>query len=213
FTVSFPAETQAAGYQAQSFNGPLEGVRCRRTIVRSPLFLGLAPRTDPVNGSPFVDMKDVVQAGQAAMVFYFDRRTIEARLVALGLVNQQVPIDGTAYSNRSGRGFAGLTYLGIAANNLAGSAVRLEQNSPNPFNPVTKIRFATSKAGNVALRVYNVSGQLVKTLADRNFEAGAHEITWDGKNSAGLQTSSGVYYAKVSASGGANDVIKMVMAK
>ncbi|HEX7078752.1 MAG TPA: hypothetical protein VF363_10035, partial [Candidatus Eisenbacteria bacterium] len=46
FTVSFPAETQAAGYQAQSFNGPLEGVRCRRTIVRSPLFLGLAPRTD-----------------------------------------------------------------------------------------------------------------------------------------------------------------------
>lgn len=209
-TLSFPAETQAAGYQAVSFNGPLEGIRMRTTILRSPLMLGIRPKIDPRLGSPFPEFTD--HSTNSTTVTWV-RRELVARLVALGLVNQNIIADVTAYSNNTGRGFKGFGVIRLATASLAGSAVKLEQNSPNPFNPVTKIRFASSKAGNVSLRIYNVRGELVKTLANRNFEAGAHEITWDGRNSAGQQTSSGVYYAKVSAAGGNTDVIKMVMAK
>lgn len=215
FTMSFPAETKAAGFQCQSFNGPAEGVRMRRTIFPSPTFLGLRAKFNLALDASGVlpDYKDVVLGGEPGIVVHYDRRTIASRLVSLGLVNQLVPVQGRAYSNLNGRAFQGFAYLTLSTSSLAGSAVKLEQNSPNPFNPVTKIRFATSKSGNVALRIYNVRGELVKTLANRNFDAGSHEVTWDGKNSAGLQTSSGVYYAKVSAAGGSNDVIKMVMAK
>jgi len=63
--------------------------------------------------------------------------------VALGLVNQIVPCQVTAYSLPAAASFQGFGYLKISANNLAGQAVRMEQNAPNPFNPVTKIKFAS----------------------------------------------------------------------
>ena len=116
-------------------------------------------------------------------------------------------------SNIVGRTFQGFGILHLSGSSLAASAVRLEQNSPNPFNPVTKIRFAVSKDSKVALRVYNVRGQLVKTLANERMAQGMHEVNWDGRDASGSHVASGVYYARVAADGGATDVIKMVMAK
>jgi hypothetical protein len=215
--ITFPPETNAAGYQAQSFNGPLEGVRMRTSIVISPTMWGLAARVathdcrhQGICGAPFPDYEDKVLAGIQTINCRWDRRTMEARMIALGLVDQEVPVTVEAYSNVVGRTFRGYGIVGVSTSNLSGSAVRLLQNSPNPFNPMTKITFANSKAGNVELRIFNVRGELVKTLAKQWFPQGEHTLSWDGSTEKGARASSGMYYAQVKSSG-ATDKIKMML--
>ena len=67
------------------------------------------------------------------------------------------------------------------------------QNSPNPFNPVTKIEYGVPASGNVRLAVYNLQGQLVRTLVSGFKQAGYGEVTWDGRNDHGESVSSGIY--------------------
>jgi flagellar hook assembly protein FlgD len=57
---------------------------------------------------------------------------------------------------------------------------QLAQNYPNPFNSTTVIRFQMAKAGRVAIKVYNVLGQKVRIVEDGYYEAGWHEIQFDG---------------------------------
>lgn len=73
-------------------------------------------------------------------------------------------------------------------------AYSLEQNYPNPFNPTTTIRFALPEAGPASLKIYNVRGQLVQTLANGSFEAGVHSFAWDGTNAVGEKVASGLYF-------------------
>ena len=74
---------------------------------------------------------------------------------------------------------------------------QLAQNYPNPFNPQTTIAFSVNDRGLVTLRVYDVAGGLVRTLAHEEFTAGAHTKVWDGRNDAGSPVSSGVYFYKL----------------
>ncbi len=64
---------------------------------------------------------------------------------------------------------------------------------PNPFNPETNVRFSLCRDSKVDLKVYNVKGQLVRTLCDEVLPLGNHEITWDGTDNAKKSVSSGVY--------------------
>jgi len=208
--MSFPPETQAAGYQCIDLNGAREGVRLRTGgILPSPTVMGLNTKVNPATGLPYMQVSN----GSETITTYVQRRRIESRLVALGLINKTVSIQVDAYSNIVGQRFRGFGLLKVSTSSLAGSAVKLEQNSPNPFNPMTKIRFAVSKDSHVALRVYNVRGQLVKTLVNERMGQGMHEVSWDGKDRTGSHVASGVYYAKVASDGGNQDVIKMVVAK
>lgn len=70
----------------------------------------------------------------------------------------------------------------------------LDQNYPNPFNPSTTIRFTLPLDKAVSVRIYDVSGRVVRTLIDHQFMyKGAHEITWNGETEAGVQAASGTY--------------------
>lgn len=73
----------------------------------------------------------------------------------------------------------------------------LDQNFPNPFNPRTTIRFGLRSRGPVGLRIYDVSGRLVRTLVDSELEAGPHRVVWDGRNNGGSQVASGVYFCRL----------------
>jgi|GEM_PF-6044129 len=72
---------------------------------------------------------------------------------------------------------------------------------PNPFNPDTNIRFSLASEGNAELRVYNIRGQLVKTLVSGAQSAGAHEVTWHGRDDHDRPVASGVYLLRLSAGG------------
>ncbi|UCB51592.1 MAG: T9SS type A sorting domain-containing protein [Candidatus Zixiibacteriota bacterium] len=80
--------------------------------------------------------------------------------------------------------------------------VRLHQNHPNPFNPETKIKYSVEVGGavQVGVRVYNVAGQLVKTLVDEVKSPGEYEVIWNGRNENDDQVASGVYFYRLQVS-------------
>ncbi|MDD3103297.1 MAG: C25 family cysteine peptidase [Candidatus Cloacimonetes bacterium] len=69
----------------------------------------------------------------------------------------------------------------------------LHSNFPNPFNPSTSIRFSLKEAGPVKLNIYNLKGQLVKSLVNSELSAGNHQISWNGKDERGASVASGIY--------------------
>ncbi len=73
----------------------------------------------------------------------------------------------------------------------------LAQNTPNPFNPRTTLRFTLPAAGRARLAVYSVAGQLVRVLADGPMDAGRHGLVWDGLDDAGRSVASGVYLCRL----------------
>jgi hypothetical protein len=73
----------------------------------------------------------------------------------------------------------------------------LSQNYPNPFNPTTTIDYTLRDRTQVKLNIYNVAGQLVRSLVNDVKTSGAHTVTWDGRNNAGQTVSSGVYFYKL----------------
>jgi hypothetical protein len=71
---------------------------------------------------------------------------------------------------------------------------KLEQNYPNPFNPTTSIRFALPMNKEISIKIYDILGNEVKTLIDKQeFEKGGYEVTWDGTNNLGKSVASGQY--------------------
>jgi hypothetical protein len=75
-------------------------------------------------------------------------------------------------------------------------ATELYQNYPNPFNPATNIKFALSKSGKVELSVYNIAGQLVRKLVDKEISAGFHSVKFEADD-----LNSGMYFYKLKANG------------
>ncbi len=73
----------------------------------------------------------------------------------------------------------------------------LSQNHPNPFNPQTEIVFGLPKAGFVTLKVYNILGQEVITLVEKDMAAGRYRISWSGTDKSGRAVSSGVYFYRM----------------
>jgi photosystem II stability/assembly factor-like uncharacterized protein len=73
----------------------------------------------------------------------------------------------------------------------------LEQNYPNPFNPETSIAYQLPKDAHVSLQIYNLSGQVVATLVNGKMSAGHHNALWNGRDEAGGQLPSGVYFYRL----------------
>jgi len=75
----------------------------------------------------------------------------------------------------------------------------LEQNYLNPFNPTTIIRYQLPKTTQVVLKVYNISGQEVRTLFNARQSAGVNAVVWDGRDQSGKEVSSGIYIYRLQA--------------
>ena len=75
----------------------------------------------------------------------------------------------------------------------------LHQNYPNPFNASTQINYDLPEATKVTIKIFNINGQLVRTLVDGLVPAGYHIVIWDGRDSSGMDLSSGVYIYKLNA--------------
>ena len=90
-----------------------------------------------------------------------------------------------------------LDYFGLAPSALPtpvpDAAQFVVANYPNPFNPATKISYVVPRAGHLSLKIFNVRGELVRTLIDGQVEISG-EVMWDGTNNKGSDVSSGVYF-------------------
>ncbi len=88
----------------------------------------------------------------------------------------------------------------------------LHDNYPNPFNPETTISFTTSGDYSTTLQIFNIKGQIVKTLVDNKLTAGFHSFKWSGDNDKGEKVTSGIYFYKLE-SGDQHQIKKMILMK
>ena len=89
----------------------------------------------------------------------------------------------------------------------------LHDNVPNPFNPLTTIRYELPVTAAVSLRIFDVSGRLVAVLKDGEVEtAGRHEVVWRGRDRSGRQAAAGVYFYRMEG-GGFGQTRRMVLVK
>ena len=100
----------------------------------------------------------------------------------------------------------------VSTNDPIALETRLIGNYPNPFNPETSISFHLANSQNVEIGVYNIRGQLVKTIINDTLEKGNHTITWNGTDSNNTAVSSGVYFYKF-ISADLTQVNKMILLK
>ena len=90
----------------------------------------------------------------------------------------------------------------------------LHQNFPNPFNPDTTIKYDLAESADITLQIYNVLGQVVRTLvASEAQNAGRYQIRWNGMDERGVPVSSGIYFYQISADGKFSDVRKLMLLK
>ncbi|MCX5800005.1 MAG: T9SS type A sorting domain-containing protein [Candidatus Eisenbacteria bacterium] len=86
----------------------------------------------------------------------------------------------------------------------------LLENHPNPFNPVTRIEFGLDEQARVSLRIYDISGKVVRTLVQESMSAGRHNATWNGEDESGMAVASGIYVCRLEA-GSKTALRKMVL--
>ncbi len=115
---------------------------------------------------------------------------------------ESVPITDTVTINYVGNDDPGIPAL----------ITELQGNYPNPFNPSTTIRFSVKEAAPVSLEIYNLKGQLVKTLVNGEKSSGNHSVIWNGLDNNNQPASSGVYFYKMRA-GTYSSTKKMIMMK
>lgn len=112
--------------------------------------------------------------------------------------------DNTVF--RDGFHFDSFLIQGVGFNPYSGTgdlpaATRLAGVQPNPFNPSTSVRFELARPAKVLVRVYDVSGRLIRTLADGPRAAGPQDVAWDGRDGNGQPAPSGLYLFRLTADG------------
>lgn len=101
----------------------------------------------------------------------------------------------------------------IGDNSIRPSEFELSQNYPNPFNMETTIMFSLEEAGHVDLEIYDILGTRISTIFSGNVEAGEKMVVWDGRESAGKEQSSGVYFYRLKTARGGSVTKKMTLLK
>jgi hypothetical protein len=144
------------------------------------------------NGSEWSILGKVWTAQRKAIVVSGNEIYIVGVLLSAagGINGDEIPSYGIAHWTE--------TVVGID-DRPAPSISSLDQNFPNPFNPVTTIRFQLEESSRVRLDIFDVRGALVRTLVDGARPAGGNLVTWDGKNDSGQTVSSGVYFYRLTA--------------
>jgi hypothetical protein len=107
--------------------------------------------------------------------------------VATAVFSSICPIGGTA-----------LIALDVPGLNDGSQFVDFMRLKGNPsYSGRATVEFGLREADRVEMRIFDVTGRLIRTLADRNFEAGNHTLVWDGSDNSGKQVSRGVYFTQL----------------
>ncbi len=103
--------------------------------------------------------------------------------------------------------------LGVEDEHQADAPFRLDQNYPNPFRTPTQIAYQLAQAGRAQLRIYDVTGRLIRNLADSPKESGNYIAEWDGLNDSGHAAASGVYFYELTVDSRVRVIRQMTLLK
>ena len=147
-----------------------------------------------------MDLKsDVLNDQVSCLMISYDGKLIsvgEQSLIKLSDdPDLEIEIEKAEIADADGR----VMNIEMKANAVIPSSFALHQNHPNPFNPVTEIRFDLDTQVRVTLSVYNILGQEIIRLADQDFPAGSHTVIWDGTDEYGQAVASGIYLYRIQA--------------
>ncbi|MEO8169009.1 MAG: FlgD immunoglobulin-like domain containing protein, partial [bacterium] len=126
---------------------------------------------------------------------------------ALWALNMVSPAAGFTYGWAAGATGTIVRYRRIPPTSVSNgeneipTVFALDQNFPNPFNPTTTIRFSLPEQATVSLKIYNLLGQEIANLASGDMPAAFHNVVWSGRNQAGSQVASGMYFYRLEATG------------
>jgi hypothetical protein len=147
--------------------------------------------------SAYVDSANELSQGNVEYVFsYEDSKGQESALASISLnpsrLQAKYGIAGNKYP------YFEVKFTTNDVENIVPMEYTLGQNYPNPFNPSTILSYSLPQAAKVRLDIYNLKGQLVKTLVNTHQEAGQHNAVWNGKDMNNRSVASGVYLYRLS---------------
>ncbi|RPG61473.1 MAG: T9SS C-terminal target domain-containing protein, partial [Flavobacteriaceae bacterium TMED238] len=102
--------------------------------------------------------------------------------------------------------------LSLKNNKILPNVFALHQNYPNPFNPKTIIQYDLPIESNVKIIIYNILGNMTKSLINNKQDAGFKSIQWDATNNHGKKVSAGLYLYSIEA-GNYRQTKKMILIK
>ena len=108
---------------------------------------------------------------------------------------------------------AGIPVTDVEEQNTVPLTFTLHQNSPNPFNPSTRITYVTPEAAQVTLNIYDVLGRHIRTLTDQQQAAGEHSVIWNTMNEQNQTVPAGLYFARINIGNRYTKSIKMMLIK
>jgi hypothetical protein len=165
-----------------------------------------------VGGASFWDIQTTATfTGMVEVCFNYDEAALvgnEADVVLLHY-DAAVPewVDITTTRDAAGNQVCGMTLnlspFVVATEGIVSGAPDVTvkrwglRNQPNPFNPMTTVFLEIPRSGSVRVEIFDLAGRRVRTLANGFYEAGGHELVWRGRNDAGGDVSSGVYFVRL----------------
>ena len=76
-------------------------------------------------------------------------------------------------------------------------SLALMPNYPNPFNPSTRITYSIPEQGHVSLKIYDVTGRLIRTIVEESKAPGTYTVDWNGLNDQGRNAATGTYFCRL----------------
>ncbi len=187
--VGLVVPVELVSFTAVSENG---AVRLEWTTMSERDNLGFHVHRSEVEAGPYVRITDQLIPGAGT----------SSEPHSYGYVDEGVQAGLTYWYKLADTDLTGgVTVHGPVSVVVLPAACALYQNTPNPFSAMTMIRFSLGEQGLVAVRIYNVAGELVRTLQDGRLEAGVHGISWDSRDGAGRDVPPGAYVCTLVANG------------
>ncbi len=106
----------------------------------------------------------------------------------------------------------GVTGIGDPNQGQVSQSFQLYQNHPNPFNSETILRFSIPETAPIHINIYDVTGRLIRHLADGVYTEGIHSIRWNGKDDSNNAVPTGIYFSNISFNG-RNKTMRMIYAR
>ncbi|MCD4650241.1 MAG: T9SS type A sorting domain-containing protein [Candidatus Cloacimonetes bacterium] len=174
-----------------------EGIEYQRTIIASEIVKAFAHYTE-LFGGELILASAVIDSQSILRIYSYSDGVVRLEMpLTIEINGYWEPGDGNLYLFENNTLYRIVNITVDNDDNAIPKPKYYLTNYPNPFNPVTTFSYNLAEPSKVSLKIYNVKGQLVKSLVNKSQKAGTFEVLWNGTDSNGKAVGSGVYLYKL----------------